>query len=123
MQNPLETIEAKFKEERAAIAESDVLMARAMQQARCPECDTPLTMSAKHAEGCQWFLRQCQGMQNAFNLTGTPDSAGVRGVKRIGRFLCRIGLHRWAFAGIDLIPSGSYQECKRCKKVAYWSWI
>lgn len=41
----------------------------------------------------------------------------------IGRFMCRIGIHRWVFAGIDLIPTGAYSECKRCGKSRYQHWL
>lgn len=38
-------------------------------------------------------------------------------------FLCRIGIHRWRFAGINLIPTGAHVRCSRCGKEAYQSWI
>ncbi len=40
----------------------------------------------------------------------------------IGRWLCKLGLHRWKFVGIDMIPTGAYVGCSRCGKAKYQPW-
>lgn len=44
-------------------------------------------------------------------------------MSRLRRFLCAIGIHRWDFAGIDLIPTGAYKQCRYCGKQRYQSWV
>ena len=39
------------------------------------------------------------------------------------RWFCRMGWHKWEFAGIDPIPTGAYVFCARCGKQEYQSWV
>lgn len=39
-------------------------------------------------------------------------------------WLCRkVHMHWWKFAGIDMIPTGAYEECRVCGKGRYRSWV
>ncbi len=43
--------------------------------------------------------------------------------KKIAKWLCRMGWHKWKIAGLDLIPTGAYVACVRCGKHGYQSWV
>ena len=39
------------------------------------------------------------------------------------RWLCKLGWHAWEFVGIDVIPTGAWVQCRRCRKNEYHSWV
>lgn len=48
----------------------------------------------------------------------------MSGMKTVKAWLCRIGWHAYAFAGlVSLVPSGALVRCRRCGKEKYESWI
>lgn len=36
-------------------------------------------------------------------------------------FLCRVGLHRWSFAGPGGAGCGAYEQCRRCRLIRFVS--
>lgn len=42
--------------------------------------------------------------------------------RRLGKFLCRIRLHRWRFLAPMFSGLGVYQDCERCGRQRMLSW-